>query len=84
MIEQEGESIMKGGSNMPTPICDIPTALQSIQECAMNPHMNVISLDISEASAQMIHAVREKMKEYPQFQETSGFYETQHLVFERK
>lgn len=66
------------------PIYDIPTALQNIQECAMNPNMNVISLDISEASAQMISAVREKMKEFPDFRETSGFYETQHLVFERK
>lgn len=66
------------------PIYDIPTALQNIQECAMNPNMNVISCDISEASPQMIHAIREKMKDYPQFRETSGFYETQHLVFERK
>ena len=65
---------MKGGNNMP--IYDIPTALQNIQECAMNPNMNVISCDISEASPQM--------KEYPQFRETSGFYETQHLIFERK
>lgn len=73
---------MKGGNNMP--IYDIPTALQNIQECAMNPNMNVISCDISEASPQMIHAIREKMKEYPQFRETSGFYETQHLIFERK
>ena len=73
---------MKGGNFMP--ITDIPTALQNIQECAMNPNMNVISLDISEASAQMISAVRDKMKEYPQFRETSGFYETQHLIFERK
>ena len=66
------------------PIYDIPTALQNIQECAMNPNMNVISCDISEASPQMIHAIREKMKEYPQFREISGFYETQHLIFERK
>jgi hypothetical protein len=50
----------------------------------MNPNMNVISLDISQASPQMIHAVREKMKEFPDFRETSGFYETQHLIFERK
>ena len=50
----------------------------------MNPNMNVITLDISEASAQMISAIREKMKEYPDFVETSGFYETQHLVFERR
>ena len=73
---------MEGGNIMP--IYDIPTALQNIQECAMNPNMNVISCDISEASPQMIHAIREKMKEYPDFRETSGFYETQHLVFERK
>ena len=73
---------MKGGNNMP--ITDIPTALQNISECAMNPNMNVISLDISEASAQMISAVREKMKEFPDFRETSSFYETQHLIFERK
>jgi hypothetical protein len=73
---------MKGGNFMP--ITDIPTALQNISECAMNPNMNVISLDISEASAQMISAVREKMKEFPDFRETSGFYETQHLIFERK
>lgn len=66
------------------PITDIPTALQNISECAMNPNMNVISLDISEASAQMISAVRDKMKEFPDFRETSGFYETQHLIFERK
>lgn len=66
------------------PITDIPTALQIISECAMNPNMNVISLDISEASPQMICAVREKMKEFPQFVETSGIYETEHLIFERK
>lgn len=66
------------------PITDIPTALQNIQECAMNPNLNVITLDISQASAQMIHAVREKMKEFPEFREVSSFYETQHLVFERK
>jgi hypothetical protein len=73
---------MKGGIIMP--ITDIPTALQNISECAMNPNMNVISLDISEASAQMISAVRDKMKEFPDFREISGFYETQHLIFERK
>ena len=66
------------------PITDIPTALQNISECAMNPNMNVISLDISEASPQMICAVREKMKEFPQFVETSGFYDIHHLIFERK
>lgn len=73
---------MKGGNYMP--ITDIPTALLNITECATNPNMNVISLDISEASSQMIHAVREKMKEFPDFRETSGFYDTQHLIFERK
>ena len=35
---------MKGGNNMP--ITDIPTALQNISECAMNPNMNVISLEV--------------------------------------
>jgi hypothetical protein len=65
------------------PIMDIPTALQNITECALNPHLNVITLDISNASAQMIHAVREKMKEFPYFRETSSPYETQQLIFER-
>lgn len=66
------------------PITDIPTALRNISECAMNPYLNILTFDISDASPQMIHAVREKMKEYPEFRETSGLYETQHLIFERK
>lgn len=80
-MEQESE-FMKGGKHMP--ITDIPTALKNISECALNPNMNVISLDITQASPQMISAVREKMKEFPDFRETSGFYETEHLIFERK
>lgn len=73
---------MKGGNIMP--ITDIPTALQNITECACNPNMNVITIDITQASGKMINAVRDKMKEYPEFVEVSSFYEPGHLVFERR
>ena len=73
---------MKGGIIMP--ITDIPTALQNITACACNPNMNVISLDITQASSDMINAIRDKMREFPEFVEVSYMYEPGHLVYERR
>lgn len=65
-------------------IMDIPTAMMNIEACVQNPYMNVISMDISEASPQMIQAILEKMQEYPEFTRTSGRYDRRRLVFERR
>ena len=65
------------------PITDIPTALQNITECAMNPYMNIITLDATEASPQMICAIRERMRMFPNFIETTSPYAPGHLRFER-
>lgn len=64
------------------PITDINTALEEISRCAINKHMHTISIDISGASLQMINAVREKMKEFPQFVET--VYNHKSLIYERR
>ena len=72
---------MKGDNHMP--IRDIPTALQNISECALNPHMNIITMDVTEASSQMIAAIRERMMQFPDFRETTSPYTPGHLRFER-
>jgi hypothetical protein len=64
-------------------IRDIPTALQNITACALNPHMNIITMDVTEASPQMIAAIRERMMQFPDFRETTSPYTPGHLRFER-